>query len=92
MRRRERWDEGQKGFAGGIEKKNKNSGRPRSGGEDWEWSVSGTGQEIKAEINIYILFLNNGSVHSLHFQPASSLIQPSIVVGTFSSQHLFNLR
>lgn len=91
MRRRERWDEGQKGFAGGIEKKKKTR-EDQGRGEDWEWSVSGTGQEIKAEINIYILFLNNGSVHSLHFQPASSLIQPSIVVGTFSSQHLFNLR
>lgn len=47
---------------------------------------------MKAEINIYILLLNNGSVHSLYLQLASSLIQPSIVVGTFTSQHLFNLR
>lgn len=90
MRRRERWDEGQKGFGGGIGKKKSREDQGRS--EDWEWSVSWTGQEIKAEINIYILFLNNGSVYSLHFQLASSLIQPSIVVGTFSSQHLFNLR
>lgn len=60
--------------------------------EDWEWSVSGAGQEIKAEINIYILFFNNGSGHSLVFQLASSLKQTSIVVGTFSSPHLFNLQ
>lgn len=59
MRRRERWDEGQKGFAGGIEEKKKTQ-EDQGQGEDWEWSVSGTGQEIKAEINIYILFLNNG--------------------------------
>lgn len=45
---------------------------------------------MKAEINIYILLLNNGSVRSLHLQPASSLMQPSIVVGTFTSRRLFN--
>lgn len=72
----------------GRKKKREDQGR----GEDWEWSASGTGQETTAKINIYILFLNNGGALSLDLQLASSLIQPSIVVATLSSPHLFHRR